>query len=120
MEGQSEAAALEAEEREGKEEEARQKAAQEQATAAGKQLSIYGGGVPPTQAKMQITGGEIEIPAPDMPKRDEQVELQVIGWVKTIKDTTETKNGYGTRTAIIVVDDAHIVGMSGTAGGDEE
>lgn len=76
------------------------------------QLSFPVGGVPASKALIQITGGEVEIPAHLLPDKDEEFELVVKGWVKSHKHTTEKKGGSATRTAIFVVEDVDLQRLS--------
>lgn len=101
----SDEAAAEAEEQAEKE---RKKAAE----AAAEQLSFPVGGVRPTKALIQITGGEVEIPPHLLPDKDEEFELVVSGWVKTHKTTTEKKGGVASRTAVFVVEDVDLQRLS--------
>lgn len=93
------------------EQEAEQQRQKAQADAA-EQLSFPVGGVRPTKALIQITGGEVEIPAHLLPDKDEEFELVVKGWVKSHKHTTEKKGGSATRTAIFVVEDVDLQRLS--------
>lgn len=113
---ESEAAALEREEREAKEEEAVAKAEEEQRQAAAKQLAMPTGGIAPTIARLQVTGGAVQIPPHLMPDKDEEMQVRVLGWVKTVKDTTETKGGIAVREAVLVVEELEIVLEDGTSG----
>lgn len=98
---ESEQAALEREEDEARERELKEKREDE----AREQLSFPVGGIPPTKARVQITGGAIEIPPHLMPKKDDELEIRVTGWVKTVKHTTENKGGIAAREAVFVVED---------------
>ena len=57
---------------------------------------------------LQVTGGAVEIPAHLLPDKDEELEVVVTGWVKTISDSTTKKGVSATRTAIFVVEDVDL------------
>jgi hypothetical protein len=69
------------------------------------QLSWPIGGIRPTKALVQVTGGELEIPPHLLPDKDEELEIVVRGWVKTVKDTTEKKGGVAARVAVVVAEE---------------
>jgi hypothetical protein len=85
-------------------EEERQKAVAE----AKDQLSFPIGGIRPATAKIQVTGGDVAIPAHLLPDKDEELEIVCKGWVKTIADRTTKKGVSAERVAIFVVEDVEI------------
>lgn len=105
-EATSEEAALRAEE---EAEEERQKAVAD----AKDQLSFPIGGIRPATAKIQVTGGDVEIPAHLLPDKDQELEIVVTGWVKTIADRTTKKGVSAERVAIFVVEDVDLQRLSG-------
>lgn len=72
------------------------------------QLSFPIGGIRPATAKIQVTGGDVEIPAHLLPDKDEELEVVCKGWVKTIADRTTKKGVSAERVAIFVVEDVEI------------
>lgn len=73
--------------------------------AAARKLSGRIAGINPTVARIQITGGALEIPAGIYPDKDDELEITVRGWVKTDKATTETKGASAVREAVFVVEE---------------
>lgn len=91
--------------------------------AAAKKLSGRIAGINPTVARVQITGGALEIPASIYPDKDDELEITVRGWVKTDKATTETKGASAVREAVFVVEELIAVENHGRAQmqlGDDE
>lgn len=78
---------------------------QQEAAAAAKRLAKRPGGIAPTKARLQITGGAVDIAADDFPEKDDELEVTVRGWVKTDKSTTEMKGGSAVREAVFVVEE---------------
>lgn len=76
------------------------------------QLSFPIGGIRPATAKIQVTGGDVEIPAHLLPDKDEELEVVCSGWVKTIADRTTKKGVSAERVAIFVVEDVQIQKLS--------
>lgn len=96
---------LTAQTREEEDDAAREKAAAE----AAKHLSKRPGGITSTRARLQITGGAVEIDPDQFPDKDDELLVTVRGWVKTDKSTTEQKGGASAREAVVVIDE--IVGF---------
>lgn len=88
------------------EREAEQKRKHEEAVAA---LQRPMGGMPVSKLRVQITGGggagatELPAEAAQVFERDNEVEVTLKGWVKTGKETTETKGGSAVREMVFVI-----------------
>lgn len=90
-------------------EEQRKEEERQKAEAGAKdQLSFPIGGIRPATAKIQVTGGDVEIPAHLMPDKDEELQIVCTGWVKTIADRTTKKGVSAERVAIFVVEDVNL------------
>lgn len=86
---------------------------QEQASAEAtaevqEQLSMPVGGIRASKARLQITGGSVEVSPNELPDKDDELEVTVTGWIKTVKLTTEGKGGVAVREAIFVVEDVEL------------
>lgn len=83
----------------------REQADQAELEDAMNQLSLPVGGIRPSTAKIQVTGGAVTVPPAHMPEKDAELEIVVKGWVKTISNSTDKKGVTASRTAIFVVED---------------
>lgn len=68
-------------------------------------LSKPSGGIIPTKAELQATGGSKEIRPDAMPRKDDRMRIVTEGWVKQIQDVTVKQDGNAKRVAVFVVDE---------------
>lgn len=93
------------------EEKLRQEAERRETAEAETQLSLPIGGTPASKFRVQLTGGAIELPPSKagLFQKDDEIEIRIagmdfVGWVKTIKLTTEKRGGVAVREAVVVLD----------------
>lgn len=86
--------------------EERDREAREQHEAEARELLARpSGGIAPSKAELQATGGSKEIRADQMPAKDDLLEITLRGWVKQIQDVTVKQGENAKRVAVFVTDE---------------